>query len=111
MRMLRIPNPSSHKNVCFTQQSEIDLLLFTVLHSEIKKRKKSQLSQGRTSLFGADCIFIAAQKSKWERKANKEFFKNAFIFFDPASKTFEMFIIDLFCLFTGIIWVYYITII
>lgn len=78
-----------------------------------KKTKKSQISQGRTSPFEADCIFIAAQKSKWERKANKELYTNAFIVFDLASETvtFEMWNIDILGLFTGIIWVCYITII
>lgn len=56
--------------------------LFTVFHSVLQKTKKRQVIQGRTSPFEADCIFIAVQKSKWERKANKELYMNTFIVFD-----------------------------
>lgn len=72
-----------HLKMYFTQQSVSEFPRSTVFHSVLqKKTKKHQVSQGRTSPFEADCIFIAAQKSKWERKANKEVYMNAFIVFD-----------------------------
>lgn len=91
----------------FTQQSVSKFPLFTVFHSVLqKKTTKRQVSQGRTSPFEAECIFIAAQKSKWERKANNEVYMNVFIVFDFWNVKYGHFGI-----FTRIIWVYCITII
>lgn len=72
----------------FTQPSKTDFLLCTVLHSEVFKKeteKRKKPNQSMTSPFGANCIFIAAEKSKWERKSNEEFYQHAFMFLDLAS--------------------------
>lgn len=61
------------QNMHSTQQSKIEFFSLSYF-----AQMKSQISQGRTSPFEADCIFIAARRAKWERKANKKLYKRLY---------------------------------